>query len=122
MRRRFFGAADGPWLDMVLINGFTAGATPPQYMKDSRGGVHLRGLVVCPGGQAVGWDIPVGYRPLIDPASNIYVDYVSGGSDLVNPGRLTVITATTVWIGLTSTVAAGAVGAIAGLDRVCWQA
>ncbi len=68
-------ATDGAWLDMTIIAPYTAGtgADKPQYMKDSRGIVHLRGKVI--GGAFAGgvifWAVPAGYRDVGYLASRV---------------------------------------------------
>lgn len=115
------GAQDGPWINMILINGFTAVAGfTPQYMKDSRGRVFLRGRVVCPGAQYVPWNSPAGYALAAEPNSITYVDWASGGSDLVIPSRMGSIAPGYITVGVTSANAAGAAGVIANLDRFMW--
>lgn len=77
----YTGPVDGPWVDLALINGFTAGSQVPQIMKDSRGRVFLRGRVVSPSG-LVGVTafavVPAGYVTVLNTA--YYVDWAAGGS------------------------------------------
>lgn len=69
MIRRFAaggsGAVDGTWVTMTpLSSGWTAvSGHPPQYMKDSRGIVHLRGQVTGNTDGAGMFTLPAGYTP-----------------------------------------------------------
>ena len=52
------------WINMTLINGFTAGTNPPQYTKDKYNNLKLRGMIV--GANATSGIfamLPEGYRP-----------------------------------------------------------
>jgi hypothetical protein len=112
---------DGEWINMILVNGFTPGATVPQYMKNSRGIVRLRGLVVTPGAQVTAWAIPAGHVPNINAVSSQYYDWLNGGSDITNPSRVAQLTVSGLAIGMTSLNAAAGAGIICALDRILWQ-
>ena len=59
------GPADGTWTTMTpLQDTWVAGASPPQYMKDSRGIVHCRGIIQDGTATAQAFTFPVGFRPL----------------------------------------------------------
>ena len=68
------GPADGSWITITsFLNSWGAGASPPQYMKDSRGIVHCRGLITGGSADTLAFRFPVGYRAV--GTATYYFDY-----------------------------------------------
>lgn len=67
------GPADGTWITMTgFTNGWTAGDPVPQYMKDSRGIVHCRGILQGGASTTAAFVFPVGYRPYVGSGAPTY--------------------------------------------------
>ena len=58
------GPADGTWTTITAFtNSWVAGSPVPQYMKDSRGIVHCRGIIQSGTASTIAFTFPVGFRP-----------------------------------------------------------
>lgn len=110
---------DGPWQNMILVNGFTAVAGfTPQYMKDSRGRVFVRGRVTAPGGVGVFWNPPAGFLPV---RLGQYFDWGTGGSDVAAPSTMCSIDATGFSGGWTNAAVAPVIGTVVDMARSSWS-
>jgi hypothetical protein len=65
------GPSNTGWFTPTLASGWTAGANPPQYMKDANGFVHTRGSAsyTAANSSQVMFTLPAGYRPGINDFS-----------------------------------------------------
>lgn len=116
---RLNAAYDGVWANMVLLNGFVAvGGFTPQFMKDSRGRVYLRGRVTAPGAQSVIWTPPGGFAPL---RLSQFFDWTAGGNDLVNPSTMCSIDGTGFNGGWSSALVVPGAGVVVDLSRCSWS-
>ncbi|MPN28438.1 hypothetical protein SDC9_175879 [bioreactor metagenome] len=92
------------WITPTLLNGWVAGSTPPAYMKDELGFVHLKGRVTGGTVGAAAFLLPVGYRPNVNSyfaaaANGLfgYLSVTSGGNVQLDSGsniNVNLITAT----------------------------
>jgi hypothetical protein len=84
--------AQGAFTAATLSAGYSnfgGGYSPAGYEKDSLGFVHLRGLMNCPAGQVVAFNLPAGFRPALGEVFTAPVGNTAAGTVYVLPdGRV----------------------------------
>ena len=97
----FANKAQDPWLTPALLNAwvnFGSGLATCQYMKDSMGFVHLKGLVKNGVIGTVLFTLPVGYRPAETQHFGTASDNAYGQTVIYNTGDIFLDRGTNVWV------------------------